>query len=183
MTEGNGRRPRYNGTYDRECLKKQRPTDQAQAQAVSERFAYHHNFERPHQGPASGNRPPRTAFPDLPALPGLPAFVDPDAWLQQAAGRPYVRRINQNGTIKIDHCPYYIKRALAGHHVLARVDAHTGEFVVEHRGQPLKRVPIQGLQRRIIGFEAYVDLMLAEALSEWRRYLANHAMVRSWAAC
>ena len=36
-----------------------------------------HNEERPNQALSCGKRPPRAAFPDLPARPSVPAEVDP----------------------------------------------------------------------------------------------------------
>jgi len=56
------------------------------------------------------------------------------------------------------------------------------EFVVEHRHQIIKRLSIRGLQRRSLPFEPYVELMLAEALSEWRRYLASRLFTAHIAA-
>ena len=72
----NGFVERYHRTYQEECLAIERPTDLAQAQAVTAAFVRHYNLERPHQGLACGNRPPLLAFPHLPALPPLPATVE-----------------------------------------------------------------------------------------------------------
>lgn len=35
---------------------------------VTEAYQYHYNYQRPHQGRACGNRPPRQVFATLPAL-------------------------------------------------------------------------------------------------------------------
>jgi transposase InsO family protein len=82
----NGFVERYNRTYQEECLALDRPADLSQAKAVTQTFAQHYNFERPHQGLSCGNRPPRTAFPTLPTLPALPSTVDPDSWLSSLDG-------------------------------------------------------------------------------------------------
>ena len=75
----NGFVERYNRTYQEECLALDRPANLEQAKAATEVFVEHYNVERPHQGLACGNRPPRTAFPTLASLPSLPTTVDPDA--------------------------------------------------------------------------------------------------------
>jgi hypothetical protein len=77
----NGFVERFNRTSQEECLALDRPADLEQAKAVTEAFEQHYNMQRPHQGLACGNRPPRTAFPTLALLPPLPAIVDPDGWL------------------------------------------------------------------------------------------------------
>jgi transposase InsO family protein len=164
---------RYNGTYERECLQVRRPTDLVQAQAVTAWFVQHYNSERPNQAWSCGNRPPRVAFPVLPPLRPLPDFIDPDAWLQRVAGRTYVRRINHNGTIKVDTHVYYIKRAFAGQQVSVSVDVANGDLVVQLHQTTVKRLPIRGLQRQLMPLEEFVTFMLAQAHSEWRRYLAH----------
>src|SRR5436305_7454538 len=70
-----------------ECLAVDQPRDLSQAQAATEAFVEHYNVERPHQGLACGNRPPRTAFPTLHTLPPLPSTIDPDSWLARAGWR------------------------------------------------------------------------------------------------
>ena len=164
---------RYNGTYERECLQVCRPADLAQAQAVTEHFVQHYNGERPNQAWSCANRPPRVAFPVLPSLRPLPDLIDPDAWLQRVAGRTYVRRVNHNGTIKVDTHVYYIKRALAGQQVKVSVDVANGDLVVQLHQTTVKRLPIRGLQRHLMPLEEFVTFMLAQALSEWRRYLVH----------
>ncbi len=77
---------RYHRSYQEECLALDRPASLEQARSVTQTFAQHDNFQRPNQALACGNRPPRTAFPRLAALPPRPGTVDPDSWLTQLDG-------------------------------------------------------------------------------------------------
>ncbi len=74
---------RYHRTYQQECLALDQPATLEQARSVTQAFEQHYNFQRPNQALSCGNRPPRTAFPRLAALPPLPSIVDPDSWLTQ----------------------------------------------------------------------------------------------------
>jgi hypothetical protein len=51
---------------------------------------------------ACGNRPPRTAFPTLPELPGVPDVVNPDRWLEASFGLHVVRTVRRNGTVSVE---------------------------------------------------------------------------------
>jgi hypothetical protein len=95
-------------------MKRARPKTLEEVGQVTEAFAAHYNWQRPHQGISCGNQPPRVAFPHLPALPALPDVVNPDAWLNQVKGQHLVRRVNRQGFIKVDLYPYYISSKLAG---------------------------------------------------------------------
>jgi hypothetical protein len=64
----NGFVERYNRSYQQECLAIHRPTSFSEVCEATETFVEHYNWQRPHQGIACGNRPPRVAFPDLPSL-------------------------------------------------------------------------------------------------------------------
>jgi transposase InsO family protein len=169
---------RYNGTYERECLQRQRLDSPTHAQQATQAFVNHYNTERPNQARSCGNRPPSVAFPILPTLRTLPEWIDPDAWLSQLAGRTYVRRLNQNGTLQIDRVRYYIKKALAGQHVTVNIDTATGEFIVYHRNVALKRLPILGLQRHLMPLAEYLPFMVGQARSEWARYTAQRVTLR-----
>jgi hypothetical protein len=59
-----------------------RPGTLEEVRVVTAAFQQHYNEQRPHQGRACGNRPPRVACPDLPRLPPLPTTVQPARWLQ-----------------------------------------------------------------------------------------------------
>jgi hypothetical protein len=162
---------RYHRSYGEECLAVERPQDQAQADAVTQRYRQHFNWERPNQALTCHNQPPRVAFPTLPQLPTLPASVDPDRWLAAIDGRRYRRRITSRGTIQLDNRSYYVKQALAGHYVTVRVDAAQRQLVIEHDKHPIKQIPIKGLYREILSFETYFDAIREEARLDWRRML------------
>ncbi len=160
---------RYHRAYQEECLALQRPADFEHACQVTEHFVHHYNEERPHQGLACANRPPKVAFPHLPPCPPLPSEVNPDAWLQVVEGRVFVRRVTRNGTIKLNNHLYYIQRALAGHSVTLHIDSSQQLLVVQHQGRFLKQLPLYGLQQRTLPFAGYLRLITQEARQEWRR--------------
>ena len=146
-----------------------RPTTLEQARAVTDDFQVHYNTERPNQARSCGNRPPRVAFPELPPSPPLPMLVDPDAWLPLIDGRRYVRQVQANGTVKVEHTRYYVGRHLAGQRVALAVAAAERALVVYHGDTALKQLPLHGLRGEILVFERYVDLMEGEARAEARR--------------
>lgn len=164
---------RYHKTFEYECLRVFRPSDVAQVKEVTARFQQHYNEQRPHQGSACQNRPPRLAFPELPACPEVPERVDPDRSMQVIDGRRYVRKVRSDASVTMDEVPYYLSRDLVGKSVVLRVDAAAREFVVEDRGQEVKRLPIKGLGSPLLPFDAYVTRMCAEARSE---RLLRHAV-------
>ena len=113
----NGFVERYHRTLNQECLQRERPKTLDEVRQVTEAFATHSNWQRPHQGISCGNQPPRVAFPNLPSLPSVPDLVNPDAWLSQVKGQHLVRRVNRQGFVKVDLYPYYISSKLAGQKV------------------------------------------------------------------
>ena len=58
-----------------------KPETYEQVLAMNLDNQYFYNYYRPNQAKSCGNRPPRLAFPDLPALPAVPEKIDPDRWL------------------------------------------------------------------------------------------------------
>jgi len=60
---------------------------------------------------------------------------------------------------------------LIGQYVDLCVDAPGQTFVVWHRQQVFKQVPIKGLQHTLLSFEEFAALMCQQALSERRRLL------------
>jgi hypothetical protein len=100
-----------------------RPVTLEQAKEATEAFERHYNFERPHQGLSCGNRPPRTAFPQLSALPALPTIVDPDGWLTPLDGLHLERKVDRHGMGSHDLKRYYVSPQLVGHHVVLHLDA------------------------------------------------------------
>jgi hypothetical protein len=140
----------------------------SQAQAATEVFVEHYNVERPHQGLACGNRPPRTAFPTLPALPSLPGTLDPDRWLQSLDGLHLERKIDRHGMLSIDLKRYYVSTKLVGHHVSVQLDAQARclhIFLQEHH---VKSLPLRGLLGQLLSFEQFLAHMLQQARAQHR---------------
>jgi transposase InsO family protein len=159
---------RYNRTYQEECLVLDRPQDLPQAQAVTEAFVQHYNVERPHQGLACGNRPPRTAFPTLAALPPVPSTIDPDSWLSSLDGLHLERKVDRNGMLSIDLKRYYVSAKLVGHHVSVQLDAKAGCLHVYLEQHLLKSLPVRGLVGRSLSFEQFLTHMLQQARAQHR---------------
>ncbi|HMB90225.1 MAG TPA: integrase core domain-containing protein [Rhodothermales bacterium] len=160
---------RLHGTLERECIQVNLPKDIPQAAEVFEHFHYHYHHERPHQGSACDNQPPATAFPNLPALPALPDWVDPDRWLWHIKGKRFVRKVRANGSMTIDKTSYYVSKALAGQYIVVWVDAAHRELVVLHRHKETKRMPIKGLHESLMSLEDYLPWIAEQARSEQRR--------------
>src|SRR5262249_32432345 len=132
-------------------------------------FLVHYNTQRPHQGLSCNNQPPRVACPHLPSRPSLPSSVDPDAWLTSIHGEHFVRKVRQNGTVRIAEGSYYIDLDRIGRYVDLCVDAQQQVFVIRQGSRLLKRVPIKGLHHALLPFEQFAALMRDLALSEQRR--------------
>lgn len=162
---------RYHRTSNQECIQIHRPSTLEQAQEVTEAFVLHYNTERPNQALSCGNRPPQTAFPELPSLPPLPQLVDPDAWLSHVHDKHFIRKVRQNGTVRLADGSYSIHLDRIGQYVDLCVDAHQQVFVIRHKSQVLKQVPIKGLMHMLQPFEEFAALMCEHALSEQRRLL------------
>jgi len=159
----NGFVERYHRAYDQECLQVYRPADCESVQMVTAAFRQHYHSERPHQGQACGNRPPHVAFTDLPPRPGVPQLVDPDHWIDVLHGQRYVRKVQRDTSVTIDTIRYYTSQAVVGKYVTLRLDANDRTFAVEHEGQEIKRLSIQGTNRGLLPFAAFVEQLCAEA--------------------
>jgi Integrase core domain len=159
----NGFVERYHRSYTEECLRIERPRTVEEVRTVTAAYREHYNFERPNQALSRGNRPPRVAFPALPARPSVPLLVDPDAWLETIDGRGYVRRVQENGCVVVGDAIYYVGRDRGGQEVAFIIDARAREFIVVQAGQELKRLAIKGLHRRIVPFDAFVELLATQA--------------------
>jgi hypothetical protein len=153
-----------------------RPTTLEQAREVTNAFRVHYNTERPNQARSCGNRPPRVAFPELPPSPPLPMLVDPDAWLPLIDGRRYVRQVQANGTVTVEHTRYYVGRNLAGQRLALAVAAAERSLVVYQGATAIKQWPLRGLRGEILVFDRYVDLMQREARAEARRHHQHHRL-------
>lgn len=166
----NGCVERYNNSYQYECLLVHYPTDVGQVREGTAQSHQHYNHERPNQAPPCGNRPPRVAFPTLPPRPSLPAFIDPDGWVQAEAFERYARKVTYGGRVKVDEHWYDVQQALGGSYVVLEVDAAKQELVVWHHQEEVKRLPIKGLVKTQFPWEDYVTQLGEEARSEWHRY-------------
>ncbi|MDQ6645444.1 MAG: integrase core domain-containing protein [Chloroflexota bacterium] len=159
---------RYNRTYQEECLAIDRPADLEHSTEVTATFVEHYNVERPHQGLSCGNRPPQTAFPQLPALPPLPTTVDPDGWLTQLDGLHLERKVDRHGMVSVDLKRSYISAHLVGHHVVLHLDATLRCLQVLHEQQVIKTVPLRGLVGHLLSFEQFLTHMLHQARAQTR---------------
>lgn len=158
---------RYHRSYNQECLRVERPTTVVEVREVTAAYKEHYNYERPNQALSCGNRPPRVAFPALPARPSIPLVVDPDAWLGMIDGHAYVRRVQSGGDAAVGELRYYVGRDLAGQEVAFQVDARAREFAIVYAGTERERVPIKGLVQRLLPFDDVVDLLATQARSKW----------------
>jgi transposase InsO family protein len=175
---------RYHRSYNQECLQIHRPTTLQEVQEVTEQFMQHYNFQRPHQGRSCKDQPPRVAFPTLPKLPPVPDHVDPDRWLESLHGHAFARRIGSDGCVDVDQEPYYIKRALAGHHIVLLVNTPEKVFEIYHQDTLIKQALIKGLHGEVLPFDRYVTLIKQEARSEQRRQMMSgrsFRQLRLWA--
>jgi len=160
---------RYHRTYNEECLQIFHPGTLEEVRTVTEYFQHHYNIERPHQGRSCHNLPPALAHPVLPRRPALPETVDPDRWLMALNGRWYPRRVRSDGRIQIDGKYYYVKQALAGHHIMVRLNASTRCFEAFRDDTLVKELPIKGLLGEHMRLSAYIDLMREQTRSEERQ--------------
>ncbi len=154
---------RYHRSYEEECLQVYRPADLESVRTVTAAFEQHYNHERPHQGKACGNQPPRQAFPLLPLRPSVPVTIDPDRWIEALDGKSYVRKVQQDTSVTVGTGRYYIKQALVGQQVTLQIDARDRTMVVVHNDQEVKRVPIQGTGRGRVSFAQFVEELCEEA--------------------
>jgi transposase len=154
---------RYHRSFEYECLRIYRPHNLETATVVTAAYQRFYNEDRPHQGLSCGNLPPRVAFPHLPTLPPVPARVDADRWLEIYDGHSFVRKVMASGQVMVADTPYYVKAALAKRLVALRVDATTGQFVVEADGREVQRLAIKGIGRGTVPFATFVERVCTEA--------------------
>ena len=159
---------RYHRSYQEECLGVYRPSTLAETIEVTQTYQQHYNFERPHQGLACQNQPPRVAYPDAKPAHCLPQAVDPDAWLLAASRRIYKRRVNTNGSIQIGRQRYYVSSKLVKQRILIRVLPTEQLLAFYLDNTLLNKKPIKGLHGEKMVLADYVDLICHEALAESR---------------
>jgi hypothetical protein len=172
---------RYNKTYKYETIFIYRPETYEQVIEMNLNEKSFYNYQRPNQARSCGNRPPRLAFPNLPALPSVPAMIDPDRWLETVDGALFTRRVNAAGSVQVDKHKYYIGRAYRGRSVVLQVDAANRQFNVELANKPLKTIPLKGLEDRLMSFDEYLEFICKQAVSAWRLYLRKRRVYLSLA--
>lgn len=160
---------RVHRSIQEECLQIEKPDRVQAACELLKHYRLRYNRERPHQGSACGNRPPYQRFPQLPRLRRLPDSVDLDRWLRAFHGRQFRRRVQANGSVKMDKRSYYVDKGLKGQQVTLRVDADRREFQVMQGRQIIKTIPIKGLYEEPLEFEVYLKFICQEARTEWRQ--------------
>lgn len=162
---------RYHRNYKYECQVREQPQDLESTITTNGSYVHFYNFERPNQAITCGNQPPRVKFPNSPQLSPVPSTVDPDRWLLLQTGKTYTRRLDRNGCFQLGNQSYYVQQKLHGRSVTIWVDGRQKELDIYVSRQALKKIPIKGLQNRLMNFPEYLELMCREALSTWRRIL------------
>ena len=156
---------RYHRSYKQECLQVHQPQNLEEVKRITEAYQQHYNFQRPHQGRACGNRPPRQVFETLPTLPALPQPVD-GSLAPRYHHRIFARLVMADGCVSVNREPYYLSTAMAGQKVALVVDEPSASFDVLVKATVLKWVPIKGVVRGEMPLERFITLMVEQARSE-----------------
>lgn len=159
---------RFHKTYQQECLWIDRPQTVQQAQEASAQFCEHYNWQRPNQALSCGNRPPRTAFPDLPQLPAIPKQVDPDAWLLPWHGHHFQRAVDAKGSIKLDLKKYGLGKQWRGRRVTVTINALEHQMQIFADAELIKTLPLRGVVGRPLSYEEFVEHMSHQARAQLR---------------
>lgn len=166
---------RIHRTLREEALARYKPSTVAESIEAFDKFDYHYHHQRPHQGFACQNRPPAVAFPKLPVLRPVPDSVDPDAWLTVIAGKEFSRHIDYQGRFQLGGHTYYVDASQKGRQAVIFIDPPAQELEVIISAFDTYRLPIYGLQQRLLSFDDYCQLIKKEAISEYRLNLAKKA--------
>ncbi|HEY1351634.1 MAG TPA: integrase core domain-containing protein [Ktedonobacteraceae bacterium] len=164
---------RFHRTYGQECLQVHHPSTLQEVREVTEAFLQHSNDERPHQGRACGNIPPRVAFPTLPTLPALPERVAPDAWVVSLDQKMYLRHVGRDGCVDVDLATSSVGSQLAGRTILLPVRAEQHQFAVWSQDQVVKLLPMKGLVGQEMALDDDLPYITQEALAAPRRASAR----------
>lgn len=162
---------RYHRNYKYECQYREQPHDLESTIATNGPYVHFYNFERPNQAITCGNQPPLVKFPDPPPLSPVPETIDPDRWILLQTGKTYTRRLDRNGCFQLGNQTYYVQQKLKSRPVIIWVDGRQRELDIFVDRQAIKKIPIKGLQNRLMDFPEYLELMCQEAISTWRRIL------------
>src|SRR6266540_3869165 len=77
----------------------------------------------------------------------------------------------QDGCFQLGNQTYYVQKKLHGQYVIVWVDGQRREFAIFANGQLVKKLPIKGLQNRLMSLPDYLELMCNQAVAAWRRIL------------
>jgi len=157
---------RYHRNLKYECLLIHLPENLAATIEVNQRYVHHYNFERPNQAITCENQPPRLKFPQPPQLPKVPETIDPDRWLAEMHGKTYKRRLSRDGRFQLGNQTYYVQKQLHGRYILIWIDGQQRELSIFANRKLIKKIPIKGLQNRMMNFPEYLDWMCQEAVSD-----------------
>lgn len=78
-------------------------------------------------------------------------------------GKRFVRKVQQNTSVTLDSQRYFVTHALVGQRVTFIINAAERTLVIEHVGEGVKRVPLQGIGRPPCSFEQFVEQLCEEA--------------------
>lgn len=159
----NGFVERYHRSYQQECLTQDRPHTLEEACRVTTSWIDHYNWERPNQALSCGNRPPRSAFPELPQLPRPPEAIQADGWLKSVDGFHVERKVDAHGMVHLDLHSYYVGVHRKGQRVSLQLQAESHEVAIWHEASLLKSVPLKGLLEGNFSFEQFVEQMAHQA--------------------
>ena len=162
---------RYHRNFKYECQLLNPPHDLVSTVDINRPYVHFYNFERPNQALTCNNQPPRVKFPNPPNLSPVPQTIDPDRWLLALTGKTYKRRLDRHGCFQLGNQTYYVQKKLHGHYVIIWVDGQRRELTIFADRQLVKKLPIKGLQNRLMNFPDYLELMCKEAISAWHRIL------------
>lgn len=169
---------RYHRNYKYECQYQEQPQDLESTIVTNVHYVHFYNYERPSQAVTCGNQPPLVKFPHASALSPVPQTIDPDRWLLLQTGKTYTRRLDRNGCFHLGNQSYYVQQKLHGCLVILWVDGKQRELATFVDRKPIKKLPIKGLQNRLMNFPEYLELMCKEAASIWHHYLQSTPMYR-----
>lgn len=170
------RRPDQKGYVERvirtlkyESLFIHKPANEEAISTCLQDYQHFYNHERAHQGLSCKNRPPMVAHVALPVLKTLPKRLNPDAWTDMYHGGVYKRQVASNGSISIDNHDYPVGREYALKVACVHLDALEQVFHITVGDKHLPAKPMHGLHHRLMDFDEYADVMIAEARAIARR--------------
>jgi hypothetical protein len=86
--------------------------------------------------------------------------------------------LDRHGCFQLGSQFYYVQQKLKHHLILIWVDGKQRELDIFVDRQLIKKIPIKGLQNRLMKFPEDLELMCQEAISTWRRILRRNTTYR-----